>query len=63
MDQFEIHFRKKYYEFYSGSSFAFEVRQGLVFFNFQKLKRHDFRKKNVNRMHQGTVSLVKITPF
>lgn len=31
MDQFEIHFWKKYYEFYSGSSFAFEVRQGLVF--------------------------------
>lgn len=31
MDQFEIHFRKKYYEFYSGSSLAFEVCQGLVF--------------------------------
>lgn len=31
MNQFEIHFRKKYYEFYSGSSFAFEVSQGLVF--------------------------------
>lgn len=31
MDQFEIHYRKKYDEFYSGSSLAFEVRQGLVF--------------------------------
>lgn len=63
MDQFEIHFRKKYYEFYSGSSLAFEVCQGLDFFNFQKLKRYDFRKKNMYRMHQGTLLLVKITLF
>lgn len=50
-------FEKKYYEFYSGSSFAFEVRQGLFFFNFQKLKRHDFRKKYVqNASGYGIIS-------
>lgn len=63
MDQFEIHFRKKYYEFYSGSSLAFEVRQGLVFLISRNWNDMILEKKNVNRMHQGTVSLVKITPF
>lgn len=62
MDQFEIHYRKKYDEFYSGSSLAFEVRQGLVFL-ISRNWNDMILEKSMNRMHQGTVSLVKITPF
>lgn len=62
MDQFEIHFRKKYYEFYSGSSLAFEVRQGLVFL-ISRNWNDMILEKNMYRMHQGTLSLVKVTPF
>lgn len=41
---------------------ALKFAKDWVFFNFQKLKRHDFRKKCI-RMHQGRLSLVKITLF
>lgn len=42
MDQFEIHFSKRYYEFYSGSSLAFEVHQGLVFIQFPEIEMTRF---------------------